>query len=149
MNKNTLYNILLIACPAAAIVIASGPRSVRIFDRAANVSTYQSYFDLLPENAFAISTVLAMGLAIFALIFAIAYVVTHNAKHLKAIYLITFASVFVAEIPTLMQNELLILPNVSVPILLIVPCAMAYSRMKKPQQEQKKKEQGQRLQPRR
>ena len=149
MNKNTIFNALLIGCPAAAIVLASGAKSVRIYDRAADVSTYQSYFALLPENAFAISTVLAMGLAIFALAFAIAYVVTGNAKQLRVIYLLTFASVFAAEIPTLLQNELLILPNPLVPILLIVCCAMAYFKMKKPQTEEKKQTKGKRLQPRR
>ena len=149
MNKNTLYNVLLIGCPAAAIAIASGAKSVAIIDRATKATTYQSYFDLLPESAFAISTVLAMGLAIFALIFAIVYVVTKDAARLKAVYLLTFAAVFAAEIPALMQSELLIMPSPFAAILLVVTCAMAYSRMKKPQQEQKKREQGQRLQPRR
>ena len=119
MNKNTLYNIFLIGCPAAAIAIASGSKSVAIIDRATKETTYQSYFDLLPENAFAISTVLAMGLAIFALIFAIVYVVSKDAAKLKMIYLLTFAAVFAAEIPALMQNELLIMPSPFAAILLV------------------------------
>lgn len=149
MNKNTLYNIFLIGCPAAAIAIASGSKSVAIIDRATKETTYQSYFDLLPENAFAISTVLAMGLAIFALIFAIVYVASKDAAKLKMIYLLTFAAVFAAEIPALMQNELLIIPSPFAAILLVVTCAMAYFRMKKPQQEQTQKAQGRRLQTRR
>ena len=149
MKKETVFNALFVGLPAAAIVLASGNKSVRIYDRAADVSTYQSYFDLLPENCFQISTILAMGLAIFALIFGIVHVVTKETKWFKSIYLLTFATVFAAEIPTLMQNELLVLPNVLVPVLLIADCAIAYSRMKKPQQEAKKKESGNRLQPRR
>ena len=149
MKKETILNALFIGLPAAAIVLASGNKSVRIYDRAADVSTYQSYFNLLPENCFQISTILAMGLAIFALIFGIVYVVSKDVKWFKSIYLLTFASVFAAEIPTLMQNELLVLPNVLVPVLLIADCAIAYSKMKKPQQEQKKKEPANRLQPRR
>ena len=149
MNKNTLYNVLLIGCPAAAIAIASGAKSVAIIDRATKATTYQSYFDLLPENAFAISTVLAMGLTIFALIFAILYVVKKDVARLKAVYLLTFAAVFAAEIPALMQSELLIIPSPFAAILLVVTCAMAYSRMKKPQQEENKKKKGKRLQPRR
>ena len=149
MKKETVFNALFVGLPAAAIVLASGNKSVRIYDRVEDVSTYQSYFDLLPENCFQISTILAMGLAIFALIFGIVHVVTKETKWFKSIYLLTFASVFAAEIPTLMQNELLVLPNVLVPVLLIADCAIAYSRMKKPQQEAKKKESGNRLQPRR
>ena len=135
--------------PAAAIAVASGNKSVRIIDRTAGVETYQSYFDLLPESCFQISTILAMGLAIFALIFGIVYVVKKDPKWFKAIYLLTFASVFAAEIPTLMQGELLVLPNVLVPVLLIVDCVLAYGKMKKPQKEEKKKAPANRLQPRR
>ena len=46
-----------------------------------------------------------------------------------------------------MQNELIVLPNVLIPVLLIADCVMAYSKMKKPQEE--KKYQGQRLQAKR
>ena len=149
MKKETVFNALLIGLPAVAIILASGEKSVRIYDRVANTNVYQSYFDLLPESAFQISTVLAMGLAIFALIFGIAHMVSKDKKWFRGIYLTTFASVFAAEIPTLMQNELLVLPNVLVPILLIADCAIAYAMMKKPQEAQKKQNQGQRLQARR
>ena len=149
MNKEKVINALYIGLPAAAIAVASGNKSVRIIDRTAGVETYQSYFDLLPESCFQISTVLAMGLAIFALIFGIVYVVKKDPKWFKSIYLLTFASVFAAEIPTLMQSELLVLPNVLVPVLLIVDCVLAYGKMKKPQKEQKKQAPANRLQPRR
>ena len=149
MKKETLMDGLLIGLPAVAIVLASGEKSVRILERATKITTYQSYFDLLPESCFQLSTVLAMGLAIFALIFGIVHMVTKDVKWYKSIYLLTFASVFAAEIPTLMQGELLVLPNILVPILLIADCAIAYSRMKKPDTQEKKKVQGQRLQPRR
>ena len=149
MNKEKVINALYIGLPAAAIAVASGNKSVRIIDRIAGVETYQSYFDLLPESCFQISTILAMGLAIFALIFGIVYVVKKDPKWFKSIYLLTFASVFAAEIPTLMQSELLVLPNVLVPVLLIVDCVLAYGKMKKPQKEQKKQAPANRLQPRR
>ena len=149
MNKKTVYNILLIAFPAVAILLASGGNSVRILDRTAGTYTYQSYFSLLPEGTFQMSTVLAMGLAMAALVFAIVYVVSGKHKCLKGIYLVTFASVFAAEIPTLLQNELLVVPNVLVPILLIADCAMAYYKMKRPEEEKKKQKQGERLQARR
>ena len=149
MNKEKVINALYIGLPAAAIAVASGNKSVRIIDRTAGVETYQSYFDLLPESCFQISTILAMGLAIFALIFGIVYVVKKDPKWFKSIYLLTFASVFAAEIPTLMQSELLVLPNVLVPVLLIVDCVLAYGKMKKPQKEQKKQAPANRLQPRR
>ena len=149
MNKEKIFNVLYIGLPAAAIAVASGEKSVRIVDRTAGVETYQSYFDLLPESCFQISTVLAMGLAIFALIFGIVHVVTKDPKWFKSIYLLTFASVFAAEIPTLMQNELLVLPNIFVPVLLVADCAIAYGKMKKPQKEEKKQAPANRLQPRR
>lgn len=149
MNRKTVYNALLIGLPALAIVLASGAESVRILDRATNTSTYQSYFDLLPEGTFQLSTILAMGLAVVALIFGIVYVVSGSHKWLKRIYLLTFASVFVAEIPTLLQSELLVLPNVLVPILLIADCAMAYYKMKKPPEENNKQKPGDRLPTRR
>lgn len=149
MKKETVFDGLLIGLPALAIILASGEKSVRIFERATNTDTYQSYFNLLPENCFQLSTVLAMGLAIFAMIFGIAHMVSKDKKWFRGIYLTTFASVFAAEIPTLLQAELMVLPNILVPILLIADCAIAYSRMKKPGDAEKKKPQGQRLQPRR
>ena len=149
MNKEKIYNVLYIGLPAAAIAVASGEKSVRILDRTAGVETYQSYFDLLPESCFQISTILAMGLAMFALIFGIVYVIKKDPKWFKSIYLLTFASVFAAEIPTLMQSQLLVLPNIFVPILLVADCAIAYSQMKKPQKEEKKQTPANRLQPRR
>ena len=45
--------------------------------------------------------------------------------------------------------ELLVLPNIFVPILLVADCAIAYSQMKKPQKEEKKQAPANRLQPRR
>ena len=150
MNKKTLYNIFLIGCPAVAIAIAAAPQSVEIRERATGVSTYQSYFALLPESCFSLSMILSVAIAAVTLAFAIIYVVSGDEKWLKSIYLTSFISVLSGEIPTMLQTELLIIPFLLlVPILVMVTCAMAYYKMKKPQQGKKKNLQGQRLQPRR
>ena len=145
MKKSTIYNAFLIGLPALAVLIAGSSGSVKIYDRAAGTYTYQSYFDLLPEGTFQLSTVLSVFLAITAVILAIAYVINNKTGCVKGVYLCTFASIFAAEIPTVMQTELLILPNLLVPILLVADCFMAYSRMKKPVEKEPKEKQGQRL----
>ena len=150
MNKKTLYNIFLIGCPAAAIAIGFAPNCVEIRNRATGVSTYQSYFALLPESCFSLSMILSLAIAAVTLAFAIIYVVSGNEKWLKSIYLTSFVSVLAGEIPTMLQTEILVIPfRLLVPILVMATCAMAYYKMKKPQQERNKKEQGNRLQPRR
>lgn len=150
MNKKTLYNIFLIGCPAAAIAIAAWPNCIEVRERATGISTYQSYFALLPESCFSLSMILSAAIAAVTLVFAIIYVVSGNEKWLKSIYLTSFISVLSGEIPTMLQTELLIIPVfLLVPILVMATCAMAYYKMKKPQQQQRKREQGQRLQPRR
>ena len=150
MNKITLYNILLIGCPAVAIAFGAYGKSVEIRDRATNVSTFQSYFALLPESCFSLSMILAVAIAAIALAFAITYVVTGNESWLKSVYMTSFASIIAGEIPTMMQSELLVLPAfMLLPLLMVATCAMAYHKMKKPQKNQNKKETGNRLQPRR
>ena len=94
--------------------------------------------------------ILSVAIAAVVLAFAIIYVVSNDERWLKSVYMTSFISVLAGEIPTMLQTELLVIPFfLLVPILVMVTCAMAYYKMKKPQQERKKKEQGQRLQPRR
>lgn len=149
MNKEKLFDIALIALPVVAVGISATDKSVTILNREAGTTVYQSYFELLPEEAaMTMATPLAAILACIAAILAIVYVVTRKQKSIVGVYIATFASIFAAELPTVMQSELLILPNVVVPILLIVDCFLAYSRMKKPVEEKEKAE-GRRLQMRR
>ena len=151
MNKKNLYNIMLIACPTVAIAFSATPGSVEIRNRATSVSTYQSYFALLPDSCFALSMILSVAVAAVALAFAVIYVASGNEKWLKSVYLTSFISVLAGEIPTMLQTELLVFPVFLVlPILMMVTCAMAYYKMKKPNQREKKNpQQGRRLQPRR
>lgn len=151
MNKKSLYNIFLVGCPAVAIAFSATPNSVEIRDRAANTSTYQSYFALLPESCFSLSMILSVAIAAVALVFAVLYVASGKEAWLKSVYLTSFVSVLAGEIPTMLQTELFIFPVFLVlPILMMVTCAMAYYKMKKPnQRERKNPQQGQRLQPRR
>ena len=150
MNKINLYNILLIGCPTVAIAFGAYGKSVEIRDRVTNVSTYQSYFALLPESCFSLSMILAVAIAAVALVFAVMYVVTGNENCLKSIYMTSFASIIAGEVPTMMQSELLVLPAyMLLPLLMVATCAMAYHKMKKTQKGQTKKEPANRLQPRR
>ena len=149
MNKKNLYNIFLIACPAVAIAFASSGRCVEVRDRATGISTYQSYFALLPDACFSLSMILAAAIAAVALAFAVIYVVTGKENWLKSVYLTSFISVLAGEIPTMLQSEILVMPAfLVVPILMMATCAMAYYKMKKPQKA-RRQGQGNRLHPRR
>ena len=151
MNKKNLYNIFLIGCPVVAIAFSATAKSVEIRERATGISTYQSYFALLPESCFSLSMILSVAIAAVALIFAVLYVASGKEEWLKSVYLTSFISVLSGEIPTMLQTELLIFPTFLVlPILMMVTCAMAYYKMKKPNQREKKNpQQGQRLPSRR
>lgn len=147
MKKENIFNFFLIALPVAAVGVAATGKSVTIYDRMTNTKQYLSYFELLPEGTLQMATPLAAILAIITAILAVAYVISKKKQCIVGVYVCSFASLFSAEIPSLMQNELMILPNVLVPGLLLADCIMAYSRMKKP--GEKKEETGRRLQIRR
>ena len=140
MNKQKLFNILLIVLPAVAVSMALSGNSVTIFDKVANTTVYQSYFDLLPAGTVTMATVLAGVLVVIADVLAAAYVFLHKQWCVKGVFVTAVASAFAAEIPVLMQGDVLVVPNVMVPIAMLVVTLMAYARIKKPDQKQEKKQ---------
>ena len=147
MYKEKLFNAFLIGLPVAAVALSLTEDSVTILDKQTQTAVTQSYFDLLPTGSVTMTTAFAAMLAIAAAILAIVYVV--SMKNWSAVGLCgtSFVSACVAVLPILKQGDMIVVPNVLLPTLMLVVCLMAYSRVKKP--AEKKEKQGRRLDNRR
>ena len=126
MDKQKLKVLFLVLLPIFAVGIACNPGSVLIFEPATEKGTTCSYFALLPEGTFRISTVLAGCLGCLAGGLSITYAVGKKDAVAKGAMYASLASAVLAVVPVLMRGEIMVLPNVGVPILLGIHAAVAY-----------------------
>lgn len=138
MNKKRLKTIFLVLLPVFAAGMAVNPGSVMLYDSAQDKLTYCSYFALLPEGTFRISTVLAGLLACLSGGLAITYWVSKKERVVKAILYTSLIGATLAAVPILIDGAIRVLPNVGVPILLIAQAAVAYFIPEKKEKEGKK-----------
>lgn len=143
MYKEKLFHSFLIGLPVAAVALSLTEDSVKVFDKQTQTVITQSYFDLLPTASMTMITAFAAMLTIIVAILAIAYVVTLKNWCAVGIFGTSFAAACIAVAPVLMHGDTIVVPNVLLPVLMLVVCLMAYSRMKKPAAQKEK--QGERL----
>ncbi len=126
MNKKRIKTIFLVLLPILAAGMAVNPGSVMLYDTAQDKMSACSYFALLPEGTFRLGTVLAGFLTCLSGGLAITYLVGKKDGVAKAIVYISLAGAALASVPILINSQIRVLPNVGVPILLIVQAAVAY-----------------------
>ena len=136
MNKQRLLRLLLILLPVVAVAVACMPNSVMIFSPETKETAYCSYLQLLPEGSFQVAGVLATLCASMSAGLAITYAVNKKAKLLTAVRVLSAIAMLVAVVPTLLQTEPKVIPNVAVPSLMLIQWIMA-GRMNRPQEEKK------------
>ena len=139
MKKINWKNVILILMPVLAVGLATTTDSVMVFDSAAGTTEYYSYFDLIPDSNFAIAMPLAAILSLVSGILAAIMIVKKNPKMLKGIAGCSFVAATVAVLPILLKGEVVVFPNVGLPIFMMVDWLVAYMMLKNPQLEEETK----------
>ena len=145
MNKKKVWLVLLIALPILASGFAGMPNAVHVWDEAMETVQYYTYFDLLPEGAVRVATPAAGTLTCAAGVMAIFYAVTKKGYALTGILAASFFGALAAVLPIMFRRELLVMPNVAVPILLGAECIFAYDMKKRHDPAEEKKARAPRL----
>lgn len=143
MKKWNLKKIFLILLPILATGLATTVDSVIVFDSQAGTTAYYSYFELIPEFSFQAAMPLAAVLSLISGVLAAVYMVGNKEGCLKGIAGTAFCSATLAVLPFLMQGDVMIVPNVGLPIFMLIDCVLAYVMLKKP--EKKEEDKGKRL----
>jgi len=138
MKKQTLVKSLLILLPVLAVGLATTGDSVIVFDSVTGVTEYYSYFDLAPLERLQMLPPLAGMLSFVSGILAAVWLVTKKGWSLKGIFGTSFAAATVAGIPVMLQGAVRMVPNVGLPIFMIVQCLLAYHYIKHPEKAQEK-----------
>ena len=130
MKKKTIVKSLLILLPVLAVGLATTGDSVMVFDPATGAMEYFSYFSLLPYGAFQLVTPLAALLAALSGVLAAVYLGMKSKKCLKGVQIVSMAAAIVAVVPILLPGDVKIVPNVGLPIFMLVQYGVAYYQQK-------------------
>lgn len=141
MKKLDWKKISLVLLPILSVGLATTVDSVMVFDSVAGTTEYYSYFDLIPNSNFAILMPLAAILSIVCGILAAVLIVRKNPKFLKGIVGCAFCAATFAVLPIMLKGNVMVFPNVGLPIFMMVECLLSYMMMKKPQLEDETKHQ--------
>ena len=139
MKKLDWKKIMLVLLPVLSVGLATTMDSVMVFDAAAGTTLYYSYFALIPDIDFAILMPLAGILSALAGILAGIMLVKKNHKLLKGIVVCTFCAASCAAAPILLKGDVVVFPNVGLPIFMMLDCLVSYTMMKNPQPEEEPK----------
>lgn len=139
MKKQTILKSLLILLPILAVGLATTTDSVLVFDTLSGVAEYYSYFDLVPVVNLQMLPPLAAMLSLVSGIIAVIYMAKKKEWCLKGILGTTFVSACLVAIPIVQQGEVRVVPNVGLPIFMIIDCLVAYYILKHPDKAEEKK----------
>ena len=133
MKKSVLMKVFLILLPAMAVLLATTGDSVSVVDTLTGTTETYSYFDLIPDLSTQMCMPLAALLAVAATVLAALHVATAKPWCVRGLYWVAFLSATVAVIPILARGEILVIPNVGLPILMLIDCLLAGILKKKPE----------------
>lgn len=134
MKKQTLIKALLILFPVLAVGLATTVDSVTVFDTVAGTTEYYSYFDLIPVENLQGLPPLAATLSLISGILAAVYLGKKSAGCLKAAGYTAFGAAVAACIPITVRGDILVIPNVVLPIFMLAQYLVAYFVAKMPEQ---------------
>ena len=134
MKKQTLMKALLILLPILAVGLATTTDSVTVFDSVAGTTEYYSYFDLIPVEGLQMLPPFAATLSLISGILAAVYLAKKSLRCLKGAGYTAFAAAVAACIPVMIRGEVLVVPNVGLPIFMIGQYLVTYFAAKMPQQ---------------
>ena len=127
--KKIMTKILLAVLPVLAVVLATTGDSVKIINRTTGEIAAASYFELLPEGTLQMAPHLAGICAAVTVLLIVVFLVNKNQKMLKGAKWCSFTGALFAVLPMFVkEGETLMLPNVGVPLFLMIEffvCSMA------------------------
>lgn len=125
MNKNKLLNVAMVALPALGLMAASTPTAVMVFDPSDSTTVYCSYFDLIEGYEWAVILPLAGLFCGVCLSLASIQCFVKSEKWLRGIAVVAFLSMTLAVLPIMMKGQRVILPNVVLPITMLIQTLLA------------------------
>ncbi len=131
MNKKKFLDILLILMPILAVGLATTVDSVTVFDTATGQTEYYSYFDILPVTNLQMIPALAAMLSGLSGILAAVYLAKKNVGMRKASGWCAMGAACAAAIPTVVRGSVLVIPNVALPIFMLIQYLVAVTGLKK------------------
>ena len=141
MDQKKMINILLVILPLVAVVLAGMANSVTVcaVTETETLVTYCSFFTLVEGVQLAICLPVAglCGALVFGM--AVIYLVKKTAFWLTGISVASFASLTLAVLPIVYRADTYLIPNMLVPILMLVEAMIAYGVLKTPAQQEEKK----------
>ena len=139
MKKQILIKSLLILLPVLAVGMATTVNSVTVFDTVAGTTEYYAYFDLVPVENLQMLPPLAAVLSLASGILAAVYLGKKNLRCLKGAGYTAFAAAVAACVPIAVRGDVLVIPNVALPIFMLGQYLAAYFVGKTPQDTGKQK----------
>ena len=145
MKKRTVLLSMLLVFPVLAVGLATTSDSVMVFDTVTKETQYYSYFSVLPVAKLAMLTPVSALLAAASGIAAAVYMAKKKEGAMKAAGYLALASACVAVIPNIMREQVMVIPNVGLPLLMFGEYVLSYYLGKQKWQEQKKEKNQERL----
>jgi len=131
MKKRAVLQSLLILFPILAVALATTPDSVTVFDTVTKQVQVFSYFDLIPESNLQMLPPLAALSSAVSGILAAVYLGKKKQAFLKGTGYAAVTSATLAAIPVVMQNQIMVIPNVGLPIFMVMQFGVSYYLQKK------------------
>ena len=125
MKKQTILGSLLVLFPVLAVGLATTVNSVTVFNTVAGTSEFYSYFDPIPVASLQFLTPLAATLCPISGIFAAVYLGKKKAFCLKAAGYTAIAAAVAACIPITIRGDILVIPNVGLPVFMMLQYVVA------------------------
>ena len=139
MKKRAILKSLLILLPILAVGLATTGDSVLVFDVHSGVTEYFSYFDLIPVTNLQMLPPLAAMLSLVAGIVGAVYLVKKKDWCLKVIFWTSLAAACAASVPTVTQGDIKVVPNVGLPLFMVINWLVASYIQKHPEKKEEKK----------
>ena len=145
MKKRTLWSILLIVIPVVCMMTAGSAGSVMVYSPEEDITSFYSYFDLIGETQIGFSLPLAALLCGISLMLAVIECFAKHPGWLKATAVASFGCMFCAVLPLLLRGQIIVLPNMLVPIAMGGECLLAWYLARIPEEAGKKNKKAPRL----
>ena len=126
MKKQTLIRSLLILLPVLAVGLATTTDSVTVFATVTGTTEYYSYFDPASAANLQMLLPLAATMCLVSGILAAVYLGKKSMRCLKISGYVAFAAAAVASIPIMVRGEVLVIPNMGVPVFMLLHYVVAY-----------------------
>ena len=141
MDNKKITNLLLVILSLVAVVLAGMANAVTVcaVTEAETVVTYCSFFTLIEDVQFAVCLPAAGLCGAVAFGMAVIYLVKKTGFWLTGITLTSFASMTLAVLPIVYRADTYLIPNMLVPILMLVEAMIAYGVLKSPAPQEEKK----------